>query len=29
LLLEVQLEGKRAMPAAEFQRGFHLPSGFH
>jgi methionyl-tRNA formyltransferase len=28
LLLEVQLEGKRAMPAAEFQRGFHLPLGF-
>jgi methionyl-tRNA formyltransferase len=28
LLLDVQLEGKRAMPAAEFQRGFHLPSGF-
>lgn len=29
LLLDVQLEGKRAMPAAEFQRGFHLPPGFH
>jgi methionyl-tRNA formyltransferase len=28
LLLEVQIEGKRAMPAAEFQRGFHLPSFF-
>ena len=28
LLLEVQIEGKRAMPAAEFQRGFHLPSRF-
>jgi methionyl-tRNA formyltransferase len=28
LLLEVQLEGKRAMPAAQFQRGFQLPSRF-
>ncbi len=28
LLLEVQLEGKRAMPATEFQRGFHLSRGF-
>lgn len=27
LLREVQLEGKKRMPAAEFARGFHLPVG--